>query len=73
MNKQELYIEEKKSHLTKRDRFTSHVCENKLRWACVHTPQNTRLSNHLSGAETKPERQVHRGHYRKFWNVPLIV
>lgn len=55
VNKQKLYTEEKKSDLTKHGRFASHECENKLMQACVHTPQNTHFSNHLTqgnGEET---------------------
>lgn len=47
-NEQKLYIEEKKSNLTKHDRFISHVCEDKLIQACEHTPQTTHFSNPLT-------------------------
>lgn len=44
MNQQEPHTQEKKSHLTTCDRSARRVCDNKLTWACVHTPQNTLLN-----------------------------
>jgi len=50
-NEEKLYIEEKKLNLTKQDRLTSHVCEDKFIQACEHTAQNTHFSNHLTDRE----------------------
>lgn len=41
INKQKQYTEERKSHLTKHDGFTSPVCENQCTRARVHTLQHT--------------------------------
>lgn len=63
MEQQNLSIKEKKSNLTKHNRLTRQVCENKLTPACVHTSTKRTLlkSSDRQGMALKPEKPVHHG------------
>lgn len=75
MEQQNLSIKEKKSNLTKHNRLTRQVCENKLTPACVHTSTKRTLlkSSDRQGMALKPEKPVHQGPHRTYRNVPPTV